>query len=573
MAFQFGPRRGRYVEVADATHGQAPALPPQELEHFEAFDLIYRSLCALLYNYVPLSGHPGGSISSGRFVAGILFDAMDYDVSQPGPRRRRPHLLRRRAQGARPVRHVGAAQRGAAHRRARAAAARRAAPAAARGPARLPPQPVQPHAAVPEVQGQGARRPSHAGARPSSGSRPAPRAWAWRPRWAWPSAPRDYYGADAPARAHRRGRGRPDPRPRRRGAGRAPAPPRSATPCSTWTGTRPRSTRTGSAATARSPATTCSGRRRSWPTCTTGTWCSCPTARTSSRCSPPSAWRPALDNGQPTAIVYRTVKGWQYGIEGRASHGAGHALCSDGFYQRGAAAARRRRSGPCPAARASPSRAAPERTAPAVVEACFWDALQVVRRAVEERPAMVAAPRRPAARRARAAGRPGRARPARARPASRRCTSASRRTAAGSPRRCGSRPARSPRCATSWGARSTTYNQASGGALFVTAADLLGSTSVNQVAEGFPAGYWNAATNPRLAHARDRRHLRGRHERRRLGPRRLRAAHRRGLVVRRLHRAARAHRRAPARHRQPGAAGRGRRALPAAHPGLRARRA
>jgi len=39
-------------------------------------------------------------------------------------------------------------------------------------------------------------------------------------------------------------------------------------------------------------------------------------------------------------------------------------------------------------------------------------------------------------------------------------------------------------------------NQASGGALFVTAADLLGSTSVNKVTEGFPGGYWNAATNP-----------------------------------------------------------------------------
>ena len=36
----------------------------------------------------------------------------------------------------------------------------------------------------------------------------------------------------------------------------------------------------------------------------------------------------AFDNGQPTAIVYRTVKGWQYGIEGRKSHGAGHKLCS-----------------------------------------------------------------------------------------------------------------------------------------------------------------------------------------------------------------------------------------------------
>jgi transketolase len=83
MAFQFGPRRGRYVEVTDTMRGQAPALPPQELEHFEAFDLIYRSLCAVMFNYVPLSGHPGGSISSGRFVSSLLFDTMEYDVSDP----------------------------------------------------------------------------------------------------------------------------------------------------------------------------------------------------------------------------------------------------------------------------------------------------------------------------------------------------------------------------------------------------------------------------------------------------------------------------------------------------------
>ena len=48
----------------------APPLTPQELEYFESFDLIYRSLCGILYNYVPTSGHPGGSISSGRFVGG-----------------------------------------------------------------------------------------------------------------------------------------------------------------------------------------------------------------------------------------------------------------------------------------------------------------------------------------------------------------------------------------------------------------------------------------------------------------------------------------------------------------------
>jgi transketolase len=40
-----------------------------------------------------------------------------------------------------------------------------------------------------------------------------------------------------------------------------------------------------------------------------------------------------LDTGQPTAIVYRTVKGWSYGIEGKASHGAGHKFCSEGYYK------------------------------------------------------------------------------------------------------------------------------------------------------------------------------------------------------------------------------------------------
>ncbi|MDP1587895.1 MAG: hypothetical protein Q8M07_09145, partial [Prosthecobacter sp.] len=37
-------------------------------------------------------------------------------------------------------------------------------------------------------------------------------------------------------------------------------------------------------------------------------------------------------NDQPTMIVYRTIKGWKYGIEGKGSHGAGHKFCSDAFY-------------------------------------------------------------------------------------------------------------------------------------------------------------------------------------------------------------------------------------------------
>jgi len=40
------------------------------------------------------------------------------------------------------------------------------------------------------------------------------------------------------------------------------------------------------------------------------------------------------------------------------------------------------------------------------------------------------------------------------------------------------------------------FNKASGGSILVCAADLLGSTSVNVVAQGFPAGYYHSATNP-----------------------------------------------------------------------------
>ncbi|MFA6097939.1 MAG: hypothetical protein WCV50_04025 [Patescibacteria group bacterium] len=38
------------------------------------------------------------------------------------------------------------------------------------------------------------------------------------------------------------------------------------------------------------------------------------------------------NNGLPTAIVYHTIKGEGYGIEGRKSHGAGHPFCSEAYY-------------------------------------------------------------------------------------------------------------------------------------------------------------------------------------------------------------------------------------------------
>src|SRR3990172_9206014 len=83
MTLRFGPRRGTYLDATDLlARGPAP-LTAEERAPFETLDLVYRSLCALLFNYVPTSGHPGGSISSGRFVAALLFDALDYDLARP----------------------------------------------------------------------------------------------------------------------------------------------------------------------------------------------------------------------------------------------------------------------------------------------------------------------------------------------------------------------------------------------------------------------------------------------------------------------------------------------------------
>ncbi|NIO05415.1 MAG: hypothetical protein GTN74_12625, partial [Proteobacteria bacterium] len=83
MSLVFGPRRGSYTDISEEIRAKGEPLSVDEVNHFEMLDTIYRSLCALLFNYVPTSGHPGGSISSGRFVAGIVFDTLDYDVSNP----------------------------------------------------------------------------------------------------------------------------------------------------------------------------------------------------------------------------------------------------------------------------------------------------------------------------------------------------------------------------------------------------------------------------------------------------------------------------------------------------------
>ncbi|OGS38859.1 MAG: hypothetical protein A2506_07755 [Elusimicrobia bacterium RIFOXYD12_FULL_66_9] len=73
--FQLRPRRAVYLKTEPA--------PAEGVETLEAMDAAYRALCAILFNYVPNSGHPGGSISSGRIVSSLLFQNLRYDFSRP----------------------------------------------------------------------------------------------------------------------------------------------------------------------------------------------------------------------------------------------------------------------------------------------------------------------------------------------------------------------------------------------------------------------------------------------------------------------------------------------------------
>ena len=96
-----------------------------------------------------------------------------------------------------------------------------------------------------------------------------------------------------------------------------------------------------------------------------------------------AAQRLALEfqNGQPTAIVYRTVKGWQYGIEGRASHGAGHGLCSSAFFA-AVAPLLPKDFVPLPCCDGDKQRCRGGADA-TIVEECYWKTLSIIRQSME----------------------------------------------------------------------------------------------------------------------------------------------------------------------------------------------
>jgi transketolase len=491
MKLEFGPRRGIYIDAAESLRSAASPLSPEEVGHFETLDLVYRSLCALMYNYVPTSGHPGGSISSGRFVAGILFDAMDYDLSQPD---REDADVISYAAG---HKAMGLYAMWAL----RDEIARLAAPG-------LLPAEVKYRLRLEDLLGF-RRNPitqtplfKQFGAKPLDGH-PTPATPFLRlstgasgvgvaSSLGLAFGARDYFGEGAPRVHIVEGEGGLTPgRVAEALAAAGTASLDNAVLHLDWNQASIDSNRVCRE----------DGRPGDYVQWTPmelfylHDWnvIYVPEGRDFNQIIHAQRLALSLANGQPTAVIYRTLKGWQYGIEGRASHGAGHKLCSDGFCQ-ALSTLTGKANMMIPTCAAGQQRCASPTEGRAIMEACFWESLQIVRKVLQESEPAV------------------RALAARLWSARERLDLRGRKPRSGAPnvdaiyKFAAGNPAVPPDLVLKPGTVTTLrgelgrviqyYNKLSGGAIFVAAADLLGSTSINTGSAGFPEGYFNARTNP-----------------------------------------------------------------------------
>jgi len=490
MGYELGERRAIVLDISDTTPEQTPPLDPDELRAFTEFDQIYRTLCALMYNYVPMSGHPGGSISSGRFVELIIFASLDYDFSDP----ERPDAdLISYAAG---HKALGLYAMWALRNEIVRIGAPELLPTDNRLQLRLEdllgfrrnpvtntplfrateakPLDGHPTPATPFVRlstgASGVGMPSSLGLAVGAA---------------------DYYGADPPRVHIVEGEGGLTPgRAAEALAAAGTASLSNAVLHVDWNQASIDSNRVCREG-------ELPGDYVQWTPAELAylnDWNVISVADGTDFAQVAAAQRRALemDNGQPTAIVYRTTKGWRYGIEGRASHGAGHNLCSADFYEAikdfedmvNLEIPRCDADDP-PCGRGSD---------PAVVEKCYWDALVTVRQAITDRPDMVAVLA-------------GKLRSARDRLLARRRaprTDAPRVEAVfenaaavvETPDHLRLEPGAKTTLRGELGKVFDHCNRISNGALMIAAADLLGSTSVATGGKAFADGYWNAATNP-----------------------------------------------------------------------------
>ncbi|MCB9848256.1 MAG: hypothetical protein H6814_07555 [Phycisphaeraceae bacterium] len=491
MELRFGPRRASYTNIADHPELLKP-LSEEELTRFEALDMTYRALCAMMFNYVPLSGHPGGSISSGRIVASLLFDAMAYDMSDPA--RMDADII----------------SYGAGHKAMglyamwalRNEAARIGAPG-------LLPEDIKWQLRLEDLLGF-RRNPV---TRCPLFNKFRSKALDGHP---CPIVPfiklstgasgvgdcssvglgfgaMDYYGKENAPWVHIiEGEGGLTP-------GRVSEAMASAATGSLgnvvmhldWN-----QAAIDSNAVCRDGSEP--GEYVQWDPCEFAylhDWnvVFVPDGFDFQQIIAAQRYAATLDNGQPTCVVYRTVKGWRYGIEGKASHGGGHKLCSAEFFETIAELEK--------AAGIELTRDAPGSTGKTpqeyadLIEAHYWDALNVVRTSMEKNDGMVGML---SSRLTSAQGRLNKLerKPRAGAPDVSKVFEVAAKGAGKVPAECALEPGGSTTLRGELGRVLNHYNRQSGGAVLSSAADLYGSTSIKSANDGFDGGLFNAGTNP-----------------------------------------------------------------------------
>ena len=491
MAFVLGPRRGTYFDVMEELKNKEAPVSSDQVRLLEGFDLIYRSLCAMLFNYVPASGHPGGSISAGRFVTALLLDALDYDISRP---EREDADVISFAAG---HKALGLYSLWAMRNEAARIAAPELLPKDERFQIRIEDllgfrrNPITKTPLLKRLDAKtldGHPTPATPFVRLATGASGV----GLGSSIGLALAITDTYG-DSPPRVHIiEGEGGMTPgRVSEALAAAGTASLRNVVLHVDWNQASIDSNRV-----CREDGTP--GDYVQWTPAELAYFHDwnvifVPDGKDWQQIF--TAQRKALEmrNSQPTAIVYRTVKGWQYGIEGKASHGAGHKLCADGFYE-ALKPFMTSAEGSLPRCESANQRCRGGNE-PDVVEECFWESLTVIRKAMEGNlPLVSMIVERLKAARDRLNER--QRKPRGNGPNIDAMYEIALNSVETTPEELVLTPGTGTTLRAELGRVLSYHNKASNGALFAAAADLLGSTSLITTGQGFPSGYYNAATNP-----------------------------------------------------------------------------
>jgi len=491
MSMTFGSRRGVYIDITQELKPGEEPLSADEHKHFEMFDLIYRSLCALLFNYVPTSGHPGGSISSGRFVAGILFNTMNYDVSDPN--REDADIISYSAGH----KALGLYSMWALRNEVMRIGTPELLPSDERNQLRLEDllgfrrNPVtntplfnkfnskaldgHPTSATPFVRlSTGA---SGVGMATSLGLA---------------FGTMDYYGDNAPYVHIIEGEGGMTPgRVGEAMAAAGTASLKNAVLHIDWNQASIDSNhvcRDGN-----TPGDYVQWDPMEFAYLHDWNVILVPDGKDFQQIFAAQRKAAVIGNNQPTAIVYRTKKGWKYGIEGKASHGAGHKLCVEGFYE-ALKPLLDITGGEIPKCDAADQRCESGKKKE-VIEECLWEALMVVRTAMEENRLFVDFLARQLQNLRDRLNKQNR-NPRQKAPTVDAIFDVATKVGETIPKELRLAPGQATTLRGELGRVLQYYNNVSDGAILSASADLLGSTSVDTAAKGFPEGYFNAATNP-----------------------------------------------------------------------------